>query len=662
MVQPQDLALADFAAITPAIISAACARAMEECDAAVDAIVGTPADERTFANTLLALEEATEHVAHASGVYAFMGYVSDDADVRDAAHEWDEALEKYGIGLEFREDLYAAVREFAETPSARVLTGEDARLLERKLRDYRRNGFELPAEERAHVRAMFDELASLDVQFRKAIDEWDDGIEARREELAGLPDAFIDSLRTIEGEDGEKRYRVSLDYPEIQPFMANAESGQLRKVLYVKDQCKGGEGNVARLEAAIRLRNDIATTLGYNSWAAYQVETRMAKTRETVDAFLLDLRDKVAAKAALDLEALKAAAISHGEPGGVNIWDMRFFHNQLMKMRYAVDDFEVAQYFPLARCIEGLFAVTEELLGVRYEPIADAPRWHDDVQVFDLYDRDGTEPLARFHMDLFPRPNKYGHAAAFTLRRGRRLADGTYQKPVSAIVANFTKPTPTQPSLLRHSEVVTFFHEFGHILHQTLTTAERARFSGTATERDFVEAPSQMLEHWCWEPSVLNRFARHHETGEPLPPSLLESMVAAKNLSSGLFTQRQLFFASLDFAYHSPGFSGDTTAELQRLHGITSFPYTPGTHFQSGFGHLFGYDAGYYGYLWSHVFGDDMFTRFEAAGPLDASTGADYRAKVLERGGAVDGGDMVREFLGREPNNEAFLRGLGLKS
>ena len=660
MAHPQDLALADFAAVTPASIAQACERAIEECDAGVDAIVAIPASERTFANTLLALEAATDAVAQASGVYAFMGYVSADSEVREAAHEWDETLEKYGIGLEFREDLYAAIRQFAETPEAQALAGEDARLLERKLRDYRRNGFELAPEERGRVRAMFDELTSLDVQFRKAIDEWDDGIEVRRDDLTGLPDAFIDSLRTVEGEDGEKRYRVTLDYPEIQPFMANAESQELRKALYVKDQCKGGQENVARLEAAIRLRNQIATILGYDSWAAYQVETRMAKTRETVDSFLADLRDKAAAKARTDLDALEAAALERTGQPGVNIWDMRFFQNQLMKTMYAVDDFEVAQYFPLQACIAGLFQVTGELLGIRYESIPNAPRWHEDVQVFDLYDRDGTEPLARFHMDLFPRPNKYGHAAAFTLRRGRTLEDGTYQKPVSAIVANFTKPTPTQPSLLRHSEVVTFFHEFGHILHQTLTTARRARFSGTATERDFVEAPSQMLEHWCWDPSVLNRFARHHETGEPLPPALLEAMVAAKNLSSGLFTQRQLFFASLDFAYHSPGFSGDTTAEVERLHGITSFPYTPGTHFQSGFGHLFGYDAGYYGYLWSHVFGDDMFTRFEAAGLLDPATGKDYRATILERGGAVDGSEMVRAFLGREPNNEAFLRGLGL--
>ncbi|MGH2633691.1 MAG: hypothetical protein ACRDG3_09805, partial [Tepidiformaceae bacterium] len=228
MTHPQDLALADFAALTADAISEACERAIAECDAAVDTIVSTPDSARTLTNTLLALEAATDGVALASGIYAFMGYVSADAAVREAAHEWDEKLEKYGIALEFREDLYDAIKSFAGTVEAAALTGEDARLLERKLRDYRRNGFELPAKEREHIRSMFDELASLDIQFRKAIDEWDDGIAVRRDQLTGLPGAFIDGLRTVEV-DGETRYRVTLDYPEIQPFMANAESQELRK-------------------------------------------------------------------------------------------------------------------------------------------------------------------------------------------------------------------------------------------------------------------------------------------------------------------------------------------------------------------------------------------------------------------------------------------------
>jgi thimet oligopeptidase len=654
-----DLFLLDFASLTPDGIREATAAATSACDEAVAAIVAVPASERTFANTLLALEAAGELVSRVSGTCGFMAYVSDSEALRAAGRECDEQLDKYGIALSFREDLYRAVREFANMPEANALTGEDARLLEHELRDYRRNGFDLPAEQRAKVREIFDRLVEIDVQFRTAIDEWDDGIVVSRDDLTGLPDAYIENLTKVE-DAGETRYRISLDYPELHPFMANATSSQLRRELFEKDQRKGGDENVRRLEEAIRLRDEVAKLLGYDSWANYRVETRMAKRRETVDAFLIGLREKVALKAQRDMDGLHAAATESTGSPEVNIWDWRFYHNELMKTKYAIDEFEVAQYFPLDRTIDGLFAVTQAMLGVRYEPAPSAPRWHADVQAFDIVERDGAEPFARFYMDLFPRPNKYGHAAAFTLRRGRRLADGGYQKPVSAMVANFTKPSGAQPALLRHSEVVTFFHEFGHILHQTLTRAERARFSGTATERDFVEAPSQMLEHWVWEPDVLNGFARHHQTGEPLPKPLRDAMIAAKNLDSGIVTLRQLFFATLDFALHSPGFDGDSTAAVRDLHYVTGFPYVPGTHFQSGFGHLFGYDAGYYGYLWSHVFGDDMYTRFEENGALDPATGAHYRKTVLERGGSVDGDELVRSFLGRETNNEAFLRGLGL--
>ncbi len=655
------LDLVNFGELTAEQLGEACGAAMRGCDASIAAIVAVPDDQRTFANTLVALEEAVEPVSQASGQYAFMAYVSADDALRGAAREWDEKLDKYLVGLSFREDLYAAIKAFAGTAEAGALSGEDARWLAHELRDYRRNGFDLPAEQRQRVRALFDELVELDVQFRKNIDEYEDGIVVTREQLVGLPVAWIENLQKVD-EAGVTKYRVSLDYPEIQPFMANSPDQALRRELFEKDQRKGGAANVGVLERAIQARTEVARLLGYDSWAAYRTEVRMAGTRQAVAEFLADLRAKVALKAERDMTEMRELARARTGSDEVNIWDWRYWHNELLKTKYSVDDFEVAKYFPLDAVIAGLFDVYQTLLGVRFTEAPDAPRWHADVRAFDIAEAGGGEPFARFYMDLFPRPNKYGHAAAFTLRRGRARPDGSYQQPVSAIVANFTKPSATQPSLLRHTEVVTFFHEFGHIMHQTLTRARRARFSGTQTERDFVEAPSQMLEHWCWEPGVLAGFSRHFETGDPLPQDRVDAMVAAKNLNSGVMTLRQLFFATLDLTYHSPGFGGDTTATLRELHGITAFPYTEGTHFQSGFGHLFGYDAGYYGYLWSHVFGDDMYRRFEETGPLDAAVGMHYRTTILERGGTVDGSQLVRDFLGREPNNAAFLRGLGLSA
>jgi Zn-dependent oligopeptidase len=347
--------------------------------------------------------------------------------------------------------------------------------------------------------------------------------------------------------------------------------------------------------------------------------------------------------------------------GDFEIWDWRYLTQRLLREEYQIDSFAVAEYFPLDAVLEGLFDVYQGLTGVRFVPQIDAHTWHPDVRFFDIQDDESGAIVAHFYMDLHPRPDKFGHAAAFTLQGGRAQPDGQgYQAPVSAIVANFTKPTETTPSLLQHSEVVTLFHEFGHILHQTLTRARFMRFSGTSVERDFVEAPSQMLEHWCWQPEVLRGFTRHHRTGEPIPEDLVERMIAAKNVSSGIAILRQIYFSRLDMAYHGPGAAKDTDAIARVIHPITGFPFPEGTHFQAGFGHLFGYDAGYYGYLWSKVSGDDMFTRFEEAGLPAHEVGRAYRRGILERGGTVNGEALVREFLGRDPSPDAFLRDLGL--
>jgi thimet oligopeptidase len=651
----------DFRLPTPADIEAAQAEAIAAAGRLVDAVVEVPASARTFSNTLQPLENAADVIERAQGRFGFMSYVAGNDEVRTAGDGMREALEKYEIELSFREDLFQAVQQYATSRDAAALSGEDKRLLEWTLRDYRRVGFQLAAEERARVKELKNRLVELGLAFQRNIDNYDDAILVTREELAGLPDSYIEGLGREERE-GRSLYRVSLDYPEVYPFLDNAESEELRRELLVKFFRKGGAQNIPILEEAIAVRDEVARLLGYESWAAYGLEERMAKEPEIVRKFLVDLRGEIEAKRLTDMEGLREAKRSHtnNPDARLNLWDWRFYHNRLLKTKYAVDDFEVARYFPLDAVLAGLFDVYQTLCGVRFEPMEPANAWHPDVKLFRILDSANGEEIAHFYTDLFPRPNKYGHAAAFTLTGGRRLSDGSYQKPVSAIVANFTKPTPEQPSLLRHSEVETLFHEFGHILHQTLTRATHLRFSGTRTERDFVEAPSQMLEHWVWDAGVLGAFSRHVETGEPLPRELLESMLAAKNLDSAVFCARQLYFAELDMAFHGGGADKDTTAIAAELHPITGFPAPEGTYWQAGFGHLFGYDAGYYGYKWSEVFADDMYTRFEAAGPLDVALGLEYRRRVLERGGAVDGDELVRDFLGREPNSDAFLRNMGL--
>ena len=648
--------LFDYSSVTPAAIRDGCDEAVRRSEALVAEVAAVPAGQRSFANTLLAMEEIGDGLLQTSGRYGFLAHVSSDTALREAALEQEERLDQYGVGLGFREELYRGAMEFSQTAEAQALAGVEARLLEHTLRDFRRNGLELPAAERERIQELKERLVTLGIDFRRNIDEHKDGLWLTREQLRGLPDPFIEGLRSEE-RSGGTHYRVSLDYPELHPFLDSAEDGALREELFRKNHNRAAATNVPILTEAIALRHEIAMALGYPSWADYVLEVRVAKTAPAALDFLADLEQRVQAKAERDMEALR---LSRGGEGPIELWDWRYYTQQILRDQYQVDPFEVAEYFPLDATLAGLFAVYEALVGVRFIAQPDAQAWDADVQLFEIVDASDGRGLAHFYMDLFPRPNKYGHAAAFNLRGGRTLPDGSYQRPVSAIVANFTKPTASTPSLLRHPEVLTLFHEFGHILHQTLTQAAYPSFAGTHVERDFVEAPSQMLEHWSWSPAVLRSFSRHYRSGEALPAELVERMVAARNVSSGIATLRQIYFSRLDLAYHAPGAQKDTDRIAAELHAISGFTFPQGTHFQASFGHLFGYDAGYYSYLWSRVYGDDMFTRFEEAGLDEPGVGRDYRRLILERGGALDGDVLVRDFLGREPSAAAFLRHLGL--
>jgi Zn-dependent oligopeptidase len=386
----------------------------------------------------------------------------------------------------------------------------------------------------------------------------------------------------------------------------------------------------------------------------------MAKEPGNVEAFYRDLHAPLAEAARADIARMSRLLAADTGDETLQGYDWRYYDTVLRKTEYGVDPSEVAAYFPLHQVLDGMFALTGEVFGLVYRAV-EAPTWHPDVLVYAVVDAGGGETIAHFYMDLFPREGKFSHAAAFPLVPGRRLPDGSYQQPVSAIVANFTKPTAERPSLLQHQEVETLFHEFGHILHQTLTRAELTRFAGTSTETDFVEAPSQIMEHWVWKAEVLGRFARHHESGEPIPQDLVDRLVAAKRLNIAVATLRQMQFGVLDMRLHGPGEDKDLDAILRESTEVALLPFHEGTFYPASFGHLLGgYDAGYYGYLWSEVYGDDMFSRFEDEGITSPEVGMRYRRTILERGGTRDGMDLLRDFLGREPNNQAFLHNLGI--
>lgn len=644
--------LYDYSTVTPESVGAVVEDAIERAETSIEDVVAAR-PTRAWSDTMEPLNRVSALLAYAGGRGPFMARVHPEKEVRDRATEAEERLGKWATDLTFRRDLYEAVESYAATGEAAGLEGERARLLEFTRRDFRRAGHGLSEDERAEVRRLRTRLVELGVAFNRNIDEFEDGLDLTREQLAGMSEDYVARLSSGESPG---TYRVSLDYPEYYPFMDEAEDRDLRRRLQFKFYNRAVVENRPLLAETIAIRRQMAAIFGLPSWAHYAMEEKMAKEPKAVDALYADLIPPLQAKGAEELDDLRA----HLGGGDVQGWDYRYLHTHIKRDRFGIDPNEVAAYFPLERVIEGMFEITGEVFGLDYRPV-EAPIWHPDVRVYEIVDRASGRRLATFYADLFPREGKFGHAAAFDLVPGHETSDG-YVLPVTAIVANFTKPTADSPSLLKHEEVVTLFHEFGHVLHNSLGHTRLARFSGFNTEWDFVEAPSQIMEHWCWTPEVLQRFARHHRTGEPIPPDTVQQLAAARDLHIALFFLRQISFGLLDMSFHGPGESQDLDAITRETSEVALFPFHEGTFYPASFGHLFGYDAGYYGYLWAKVFGDDMFSRFEEEGVLDPGVGLAYRRAVLEPGGSKDAEQLLGDFLGREPNQEAFLRHLGINA
>ncbi len=616
--------------------------------------------ERTFENTLAPIEEIQRRSVVAYGHGPFLGQVSTDETLRDAGRAAEERLEKWGLDLISRRDLYQAVSAYAETDDAASLEGERARVLERMLRDLRMAGHELDDEGRARVQELRNRLVELGIAFNTNIAEFDDGIEVTRDDLEGMPESYIERLSPG---STEGTYRISMAYPDVVPFFDNSPRRDLRQALAFKFNNRAREKNTEVLDEALRIRAEIAKLFEEPSWAHYSMQVKMAKNPEAVEAFYASLLEPLQSAARAEVAALERLLEADGHEPPLQPWDRAYYHTQQMKNEYGVDPLTVASYFPLEPTVQGMFDITQEVFGLTYEQIDDPKAWHEDVLAYRVIDTETGELIAHFYMDLFPRDGKFSHAAAFPLVPSAVTPDGDAQRPVSAIVANFTKPTAQQPSLLLHDEVVTLFHEFGHILHMSLARTEFARFSGANTEWDFVEAPSQIMENWCWIPSVLQRFARHHETGEPIPDALVEKLASARDLNVSLLTLRQMLLGRLDMDLHNTLDPVDTFALLRDRAQMGLLPFHEGTYFLASFGHLLGgYDAGYYGYLWSEVFGDDMFSRFADEGVLSPAVGMAYRRKVLEPNGTKDADVLLRDFLGREPSNRSFLRKVGIEA
>ena len=637
--------------------------ALKKADEVIAKIIAVPDGQRTFDNTLGALDEMGVRLDNDTSLFIFQQFVSTDGNTRDQARAADEMVSNWGTELGKREDLYKAVKAYADTNP--TLTGEQKRLLEFTMRDYRRAGMTLPIEKRDRLKAIEIELTKLGIEFEQTIAEDQTKVPLQLSELKGVP-ADVIGRHTKIGE----MVLLGLDGPTYSLTMDYCENASTRQKVWTMYRRRGGARNVRTLEKLLKLRAEGAALLGYANTVDYEIETRMAKNSQTVAKFYNDLEPIVRKKAELERDELLALKRKQTKNAKATFdpWDYGFYKNLVKEQKYSVDSEKVAEYFPMERVVEGLITVAQGAFGIELKDVTanaaslNLPLWHADVKLYEVKDKASGEVLGHMYTDLYPRENKYSHAACWGLRSRKVWPDGTVQKPLAALVCNFSKPTADKPSLLPHDEVETFFHEFGHGLHQMLTETSYARFSGTAVARDFVEAPSQMLENWIWNAEVLKTFAKHYKTGEVLPDKMLNGMKAARTFGSGIETQGQLFLGRMDQAFHTvvSGEVDTTKVAGQVYEANTIYKAVPGTFFQAAFTHLNGYEGAYYGYLWSLVYAQDLWTRIEDKGVLNPDAGMYYRKKILARGGSMDEMEMLRDYLGREPNMEAFYKHLGL--
>ena len=643
--------------IVPSEIKSRTTKALEKAMKELDEIAKVPTGEESF-KTLVEFDTVIAEAGEVVAPLVFYKNVSPDKDQRDACNEAEVEARKFVNIVWGRKDVYDVLARLE--PLLDSLEGEDKRLLEKVLIKFRKKGAALGDKEREEFIETANEISVLRTKFQSVINEWAVRLKLTEEELEGVPKDVYEEIE----KEGDK-YLIPIVNPTRLPILQYCRNPETRKKMYIAWAQRGGKENSDRLAKALVLRKKLGELMGYSNFAGHQISDRMAKTSERVIEFLHGLREKLSVLNKEDVERLsELKAKELGKPVEeieFESWDWMYYNQMLLREKYAVDHNEVKKYFPADVVINGVLEVYQTVLGLDFRKPETPDVWHEDVQEFHVYDKESGEFIGIFYLDLFPRDGKFGHYAVWDMLPRVRTREGKILKPVAAMVSNYQKPTEKQPSLLTHDDVETFFHEFGHLIHALASETKYSAFDLEGVPQDFIEAPSQMLENWAWNEKILSILSGHFETSEKLPSELLKRMIEAKLLNVGLIYIRQVFFALIDMIYHTQDVK-DVSEEFRRLYNeVTDFVDPPETRSEAGFGHLMsGYEAGYYGYLWAKVYAEDLFTKFGDEGVLDSEIGREFRKKILAPCGGIDADEQVRDFLGREPNNEAFLRSLGI--
>jgi len=649
---------------TPEAVEAAVKNAIAKANASLDRIGAQDLGKVTFKNTVVALDDITYEAGLAANRATVIKETNTNSAVRTAAEKAVKAFDDWAVGVDYREDVYKAIKAFADTHPK--LSGEDEKLLKETLRDYRRAGLDLPPDQRKEVEELRKELTRLGTDFEANIVKSNAPVMFSKSDLDGLPESFFASPGIKTGDDV---YTVMANVTwQFNTVQENAKNEATRKQLYLVRETLAKDKNVPLLNQMLALRNEIALRLGYKSWDDYQTEVKMAKTGMNAEKYINDLVAGIQPKfdsEIAELQKLKAADAN--DPNAkIMVWDWRYYSNQLNKQKYAIDKEALRAYFPFQKVLDGMFNIYQSIFGLKFEKIVAPQKWIDDLQLYMVTDSATGEPLGMFYLDMFPREGKYNHFAQFEIISGKLLPNGKYQRPIVALLCNFPPASGDAPSLMTHQDVETLFHEFGHALHSIVTRARYGRFAGTHVPRDFVEAPSQMLQNWVWDKKVLDTFAAdYRDPSKKIPAEIVKKLNDAKLANAGVLYRRQFAFASLDLALHDPHpeeMPYDSVAITNPILEKVFLPIDPSTTFVSYFGHLNGYDAGYYGYAWADAIAADMATVFEKAkdGYLDKQAGMKLRREIYEPGDARDVNESIEKFLGRKQSIEPFLKQIGI--
>ena len=666
-------------------------QAITEAKAEIDAIVNNP-DAPTFENTIAALDEAGGRLNDAAGIFYNLMEADTNDQMQDIAEKASPMMTEYSMYVSLNEPLFARVKAVHE--SAEGLEPDQARLLEKNWKSFVRSGANLGAEDKETYSKLSEQLSLLTLQDGKNVLAATNAFTLNLTEeadLEGLPDfvreAAVETAKSKEMEG----WAFDLSAPSYGAFMKYSTRRDLRQKMWMAYNTRATEGENSNIELCrqiAELRLKIANILGYETYADYALEERMAKNPQTVNEFIQKLLEPSLPAAKAEVKELYEYARANGfEDSEIQPWDFGFWSEKLKDARYSINDEQLKPYFRLESCIDAAFGLAGKLYGLTFEERKDIPVYHPDVKVYDVKDASGRH-MALFYADFFPRASKRG-GAWMTEFRGQSIVNGVEKRPFISLVTNFTKPTADKPSLLTHDELTTLLHEFGHSLHGILAEGRYSSLTGTNVSRDFVELPSQIMENWAFEPEFLDTFARHFETGEALPDTLVNKIVAAKNYHAAYAQVRQLQFGILDMAWHTlkggsesahfdasaSSATGSRLSDLKTMQelGTIAFekealkssnviPSIPEACISTSFSHIFsgGYSAGYYSYKWSEVLEADAFSLFKEKGIFSTEVSHSFRDNILSKGCGEDEDVLYRRFRGHDPEPEALLEKLGI--